>query len=320
MLGVPALFRQPPPSRPGPGRLTGLSAFDPGPREALSAAPPDYVILGNSMAYTNIDPALLGRLTGDRRVAMLAWPSSSTEHWYLALKNYVAAARVKPRAVVVLFRDTELSQPLGMRQDLLPQLSLEHEPALAQLETRDCRTERERVVATVEQGLTGAWPLSLWASAEWGRTATDFLAPRAVWGEREIFEFHADLNALFDLGHVRANAARPPEVEEVRTFARRMDCSLLPEMVEVARTAGVRLVLVRVQRKPTPMGPPSQPRELVQYLAELRDWAEARGVPLIDLTGDPRLTLEMYRGDDHIAPEFMPRYTQVLFDRLREHW
>ena len=69
---------------------------------------PGYVVIGDSMAGSRIDERRLGELSG-RPVAPLLQPGSGSAFWYLALKNRVIASGIKPRAVFIFFRDTNLT-------------------------------------------------------------------------------------------------------------------------------------------------------------------------------------------------------------------
>jgi hypothetical protein len=72
---------------------------------------PGYVFIGDSMTGTRIDEGRLGALAG-RPVITLLQAGSGSAFWYLALKNWVIASGVRPRAVFVLFRDTNLTDGL----------------------------------------------------------------------------------------------------------------------------------------------------------------------------------------------------------------
>ena len=69
---------------------------------------PTWVVIGDSMAGSRIDPALLTRLTGGQ-TAPLLYAGSGPAWWYLALKNWVIPSGITPRAVIVFFRDTNLT-------------------------------------------------------------------------------------------------------------------------------------------------------------------------------------------------------------------
>jgi hypothetical protein len=68
------------------------------------------------MAGTRIDERRLGELAG-RPVAPLLQAGSGPVFWYLALKNWVIASGIKPRAVFIFFRDTNLTNVMFRLED-----------------------------------------------------------------------------------------------------------------------------------------------------------------------------------------------------------
>ena len=81
-----------------------------------------------------IDFAHLEQLAGGS-VAPLLQNATGSAYWYLVLKNYVAASGVHPKAVIVFFRDTNLTDPLFPIGDSGPrhldEVAHDDEPGLA---------------------------------------------------------------------------------------------------------------------------------------------------------------------------------------------
>jgi len=93
------------PSLEGP---RARAPFDPFHRHDIARLSPELVIIGDSMAGTRIDPALLSELSG-RRVYALLQAASGPAFWYLSLKNWVIPSGAAPKYVFVFFRDTNLT-------------------------------------------------------------------------------------------------------------------------------------------------------------------------------------------------------------------
>jgi alkylation response protein AidB-like acyl-CoA dehydrogenase len=93
--------------------------------------------------------------------------------------------------------------------------------------------------------------------------------------------------------------------------------SQLPLMLREAQRAGLRLVFVRVQRRPAGGRPPHQSPALQRYVRELRAFIEANGGLLLDDTGDPAQTLDWYEDGDHLSREGRRRYTERFAERIR---
>jgi hypothetical protein len=291
-------------------------AFDASRTPDLVRLNPGYVVIGDSMAGTRIDERRLGALAG-RPVAPLLQPGSGPAFWYLALKNWVIASGVHPRAVFIFFRDTNLTDVLFRLDEQfrwsLDMVAREHEPELdAVLASRiegpraffHRATERiyegDRARSWVDPALT-AWPSRVLFPSKRRRTA-----------------FVDEMNARFGLDHLRSTEAADVQTssDPSADFGRYVDRSVLPLMLSDAHRAGLALCFVRVQRRPTGDGPPAQSRELVRYMQQLRAYVEARGAILRDDTGDPDLGLEMYADGDHLKREARERYTEIFFHRL----
>ena len=87
-------------------------------------------------------------------------------------------------------------------------------------------------------------------------------------------------------------------------------------MLRDARAAGLKLVLVRVQRRPLDGRPPQQSAALRRYVSRLAEYVEARGAILVDDTGDPLQTLDWYEDGDHLSREGRRRYTEAFATRV----
>jgi hypothetical protein len=121
-------------------------------------------------------------------------------------------------------------------------------------------------------------------------------------------------------GSEAADDADAPSHDAIYDFDAQLPKSLLPSMIELARGAGVRLVFVRVQRRPAPAGPPPQSPELLRYTAALEAYLARSGVGFYDFTGDPELTLDHYLDGDHIDPSWRPESTDLFLRRLHDYF
>jgi hypothetical protein len=133
-------------------------------------------------------------------------------------------------------------------------------------------------------------------------------------GQARLLEY---ANQRFGLDHLRVMEAADMAADAGTDFAATVQQSVLPLMLREARRAGVKLCLVRVQRRPVNGQPPAQSPALRKYVRDLRDYVQAHGGILHDDTGDPAITLDMYEDGDHIARNARPVYTQLFYERLR---
>ena len=192
---------------------------------------------------------------------------------------------IRPRAVIVFFRDTNLTNVL-FRIDAtwsLDTAALDREDDLNAVVARrrgtmfyqvrdrfDRLYEAEQARRWIEPAITG-WPAAAMISSPLKRAA-----------------FTQELNDRFGLTHVRPMDAADMQATEDREadFDAFVDKSGLPLMLRDARQAGLTLVLVRVQRRPAGGQPPRQSPALQRYVAKLQAYIEANGAIFIDDTGD----------------------------------
>ncbi len=300
------------PAASGPRERT---PFDPDRTSDLARLKPGLVVIGDSMAGTRIDPGLLTRLTGAITAPLLS-PGSGPAWWYLAIKNWVVPSGVHPRAVVVFFRDTNLTNVLFRldavwildtaahdREDDLNAVVARRRSALYRLRRGvEWMYRSEQVRHWVEPAVS-QWP---------ARALFEYRRPRAVFLER--------LNERLGLDHQRPMDAADMQATEdsEADFDAFVDKSTLPLMLREARQAGLTLLLVRVQRRPAGGAPPYQSPALRTYVTKLHTYVEANGARFVDDTGDPAQTLDMYEDGDHLSPDGRRRYTEMFAARLRE--
>lgn len=283
---------------------------------ALAGMNPTWVVIGDSMAGSRIDPALLTRLTGGQ-TAPLLYAGSSPAWWYLALKNWVIPSGIRPRAVIVFFRDTNLTNVM-FRIDAtwsLDTAARDREDDLNAVVAR----RRGTVFYQLRDGIDRLYGAS--EARRWAEPAVNDWPARLLFPyRRQRTAFLGQLNDRFGLAHLRPMDAADMQATEDREadFDKYVDDSTLPLMLREAKAAGLTLLLVRVQRRPRPGGPPEQSAALRRYVARLHSYVEAHGGVFMDDTGDPRQTLDMYEDGDHLSRDGRRRYTEMFAVRLRQ--
>ena len=319
-LGIRAANRLYPAASLQPSYLPALE----GPRErkpfeaervpALAGMQPTWVVIGDSMAGSRIDPALLTRLTGGV-TAPLLYAGSGPAWWYLALENWVIPSGIHPRAVLVFFRDTNLTNVL-FRIDAtwaLDTAARDREDDLNAAVARRRGTAFYQVRDRIDR-FYAAPQARRWLEPAMNEWPARLLIPY----RRQRAEFMDHLNERFGLAHLRPMDAADMQATEDREadFHAFVDKSTLPLMLRDAREAGLTLCLVRVQRRPIGGRPPYQSPALRRYVADLKAYVEANGGVFLDDYGDPNQTLDLYEDGDHLSREGRRRYTELFASRL----
>src|SRR6476469_5993463 len=243
------------------------AAFDANRVTDLARANPGYVGIGDSMAGTRIDADRLSTRAG-RPVALVLQAGSGSAFWYLALKNWVIASGIRPRAVFVFFRDTNLTDVL-FRIDAtwsLDTAALAREDDLNAVVARRRGTMFYTVRSAIDSAYTATEARRLVEPlvSEWpARALIPYRKPRAALLQA--------LNDRFGLEHLRPMDAADMQATEDREadFGAYVDKSALPLMLRDAERAQVKLIFVRVQRRPIGGNPPYQSPALRRYVREL---------------------------------------------------
>lgn len=281
--------------------------FDEAAAAALREAQPEYVVIGDSMAGIRIDPRQLSRVTG-RSVAGLFTPGTPVAYWYLQLKNLVANNDLtNMRGAIILFRDDQLTTQVEVNGPILDRVARDEEPELDRIlaaHRLGPLSDVHRVARSVYQfDRTRVWlePRLTRAPA---RVAADPLTSDQL--------VTAVNNEIFGLDRLRKFAAADmPEAQEAfLDFDEQVDRSLLPEILNLADRAGIRLAFIRVQRRPLPDGPPDQSETLARYVETLKAYLEQQGAYFHDDRGDPDQSLAIYADGDHLRTDARPGYTE----------
>jgi hypothetical protein len=283
---------------------------------ALREASNDFILIGDSMAGTRINPGHLSRLIGGHGAAALFHPGCGSAYWYLTFKNLVVNAGLRPRAVIFFFRDENLTDPLfRVYPSALDRVARDQEPVLDEiLAARANGTfyRLHRAARTLYQyDQTRAWlePMLIKAPVAWsaGRRARKKLLDTIN-------------NEVFTLEALRPSAAADMQTGNGAAFdfERNVATSVLPEVLRIAKTSGIRAAFVRVQRRPVGNAPPNQPPALQKYVRQLREYLAANGAVFRDDWGDPDLPLSIYEDGDHIGRDFRQYYTELFYRKNPE--
>ncbi len=287
----------------------------------LSVARPEVVLLGNSLMIDSIDERGLSGLISARAIK-IGRGGSASAWWYLALKNVILKAPLKPRVVVVFFRDHFLTDPgyraSGKYKQFVDAMADKDEPVLnrlAYLEGIDgmkyflrqyfpLYQKRDDIKAKFEtmikQGCVSA-PLGL-----------------------EAGQVEASINNVFDeknlnkeLLTIRQLAAESVEDSSKYNFSKECKRSFLPHMIKLARQNNLQLIFVRMKsRRDLVAG--SEPETLQKYIKELGAYLAKNDAGFVDFTHDERISIEYYGAGDHLNKTTGRQlFTQIVAEAIK---
>jgi hypothetical protein len=276
----------------------------------LARNKPDYIILGDSMGVSRIDAPYLSRLVGGRGVQELFEAARGSVYWYLAFKNWVVGAGIRPKAVIFFFRDENLTDPLfRLWTGTLDPVAVDQEPRLDQilaLRTNGPYYRVHRAAETLYQ---------FDAVSEWLGPRLRNAPAALVAGSGARGRFVDTMNdTVFALDALRTMALADMQAADdaALDFQKVLPASVLPEIIRLSKESGIRVVFVRVQRRPTPTGPPPQSPALQRYVRDLSRYLLVNGAEFCDDWGDPDEPLSIYEDGDHINRDYRSRYTELF--------
>ncbi|MEW5938742.1 MAG: hypothetical protein AB1750_03700 [Chloroflexota bacterium] len=320
LLAVSSLLvaggRVPFPGTPGPDFDWDVQRVH---QQAISALQPDLVLLGDSLAEENVDMDLLAQETGLTNYRM-GFGGSASALWYLAIKNNVLPASHRPKYLVILFRDSEMTAPnYRVGGKLFAALDEYATPEDALVIERAYLQFMNPLDAFAETYLPPyAYRLSFHAIMDRHVYALPFVTMRC--GKRCLDK------AMLNVFNFRNNAAPDqvggsldPEEHLLYSpagldFDAQVDRSFLPEIIRLSRENDIRLILVRA-KTPRFEGT-AKPRGLDEYLADLGAYVAANGAWYVDLSDDSRLALDDFIDNYHVLPEARAKYTQALAEAI----
>ncbi|MEO7933965.1 MAG: hypothetical protein ABIT76_12490 [Chthoniobacterales bacterium] len=296
----------------------------------LKNAHPDYIVVGDSMLTTRMDPEPISQLSG-RRFFFYARGGASSAAWYLYFKNVIVRSGVKPRAVIFIFRNQYLTWPRfrvdGLYQANLDRVRLGEDKLVTKLLLPDPPKPWDAIAWTrrwlVEpNGLFYSKNASAQFHARLENLALDFTA----FGEKKD-DRKAVMEKRFNLTSLRSDLAAelPAEDSSVdnsedgrpRIFDPSPEKSFLPHIVDLADKNGTPLVFFRVKCRPGPNNITPQSEEMTAYIANLRKWMASRHCVFFDETNDASITLSMYQDGDHLSETAKPWWTNYFWQRMQ---
>ena len=279
--------------------------FDQEAAAAVREVQPQFVVIGDSMAGIRIDPLQLSRLTRTRVIGLYQ-QGSPVAYWYLAFKNIVVNNDLKGvRGAIFFFRDDQLTTQVQVTPGSLDRVALEQEPELDRL----LAAERLGVFSGVHRAVRAAYQFDrtrLWLEP---------LINNAPAGSPELVAaINTEVFALDKLRKFEA-ADLAAGTGAALDFPANVQRSLLPEILRLAAQAKIRPAFIRVQRRPSADGPPSQSPALKKYADDLEAYLIANGAYYFDDWGDPDEPLSMYADGDHLTADGRVRYTQRFAEK-----
>jgi hypothetical protein len=304
----------------------------PGLKKELKKSKPDLLVVGDSMASTRLDQDLLTEISGKTSVVFSPGGSGSGS-WYLYLKNVLAESEHRPKTVVLMFRDNQLTWPhlraTGAYAAQIRRLREKHELIYDAILRRQQESEDNSHPIGLAKPVWGALVTS-GASELYRQEVRDLAMDLSNLGEgkTERLQFQAEYFGLDRLRHdlaTNATSNTDPTTDNLwddytpipRVFDANPKESFLPAMIKLASDLNVELILYRAQRRRDAYGLPLE-TWLETYNKDLENWLRSQGIRFVDERPVNGLKSEYYSDTDHISEEYRPLATDLFYSLIKE--
>lgn len=306
------------PNAPGPHFHESISQVV---SDDLAERQPDMILMGDSVVELNLNPAQLERELG-QTIYPIHFNGSSSTLWYLAIKNSIAVSPNKPKYLVVVFRDTLLTNPVyrtkGKYQAAMDLYATPQDILAIQRAYLDYMNPLENLGETY---------LPLYARRANIRSQIDFytrypLSIKLLKCNKRCMDTALDhvLNSRQWIPDLLNSQIAGVEDElytrRALDFHGQLEHSFLPDILRICRENDIRLILVHAKTLRLYKNA-YEPALLERYLHDMADYLKGNGVSYLDMDGDARIRPEDFSDSIHIFPSGVERYTQTLADALK---
>lgn len=279
----------------------------------LKAADPEVLFIGNSMLDSRIDRNYYEKLSG-KKTYLLTRAGFASSGWYLLLKNFIAASGIQPEIVYIFFRDTFPTDPLFRATDHY---------------IGDFKTNEENIyyntllknmsiMEKVQYYTKKFYPILLYKNNVGQIINNHFYTIAGT-----FFDLNPkDINDLFEIKNLRPvkDDGENTDIkfnDERFNFKTRLRNSFLPHIIKIAKKNNLKLVFIRIQRRPGNESFSFNQAIQKKYIEDLEENLYMNGFLFHDFTGDKRITLSMYGSGDHINNKSKKKYTKIFYTTLK---
>ena len=289
--------------------------------QMLNKEEPQILVLGDSVAETNVDKNLMAEQSG-KRVSVISESGAGSALLYLILKNNIAAANPKPEYLIILFRDTVLTSTAfrvhGNFFAMIDEFAGADDDLVLQLAIRDRMNPLEKLG---EAYFPPFWARSNLQSSLVSRVL--YLPTRALFGcdlecsDEAMNKVFGNQNFDPDQFNRAINLAESfLYTDENLDFETQIDRSFLPEIIRLCKENDIKLILVRTKTLRFSREVP-EPAALTDYMNNLSIYVQRNEVLLIDFSHSDRLPPNLFVDINHLNSDGKKIFTEMLVETIR---
>ena len=285
--------------------------------KAIEETSPEIVLVGDSTLVKGVDPAHLSEQM-DVPIYSIGLPGSASTLWYLIIKNNVAKVSNPPKYLVIFFRDTILTMPgyrvQGQYFAQIDEYSSPKDELLIERAFIKLMNPMERFTEAYVPIYTARRELR-----EEIESRIRYIPSRIVGCNPECVD--DSFTQVFNDENIDAQAmneaiaAADSNLYTTRAlnFENQVNKSFLPELVRIAKESNIKLVLIRIKTLQFTQPFPA----LDNYINDLKTYAAANHVTLLDFSNDPHLSPDLFMDILHLNEEGKIIFTDMLVETLK---
>jgi hypothetical protein len=297
--------------------------FHDAPLREMEKIQPDYVFIGNSMCESRIGARHLSELSGEKAYRIVSGPSFIPT-WYIWLKNFVAAAKIKPKKVFMFFTDEQLTatefEVVPRDAEFIESELTFYEPVYDRLIRKKAGSFYQKIIdrirrfyfrSEIQDPARQAFSnfiMRLSSAASYEQTRQEI----------NLYLKTAGRRPAFDVVHEQDFHPRDVPMTSTEAFSLALTKSFLDPMVQVAKEYKVPVCFFRIRRAPL-LRREDDPK-FIEYKRELKAYFERNNICYIDESGDTDVTDDYYASpsDDHVVKG--AQYTEMFFRKyIKDH-
>jgi hypothetical protein len=287
-------------------------------QDKIEKEKPEVVFLGNSVVIWGIDQTQFEQLT-NRKTLRLGFMGTASTYWYLLIKSNIATASTPPKYLLLFFLDNMLTLPDQMVNNkylpIIDEVAGENETVLLQKAYLN-------QINPVEGFLDSNIPL-------FGerQTLKDKIDNRLKYSLPQLFQkcskscLDQAMDTAFDAKNmltrlVQNNSISPNRLpDSLWSFNALVEKSFIPDMIQITKKAGIQLILVR-EKNARVMTLQEESPAMRKYFQDMADYLKKQGIPLIDFSHDPSITIDMFLDEMHLSPQGRDVFTRLVAERF----
>ncbi len=289
--------------------------------KAIDENRPEFVLIGDSTLEEGVEQSLLTQTLG-RKTYKLSVRGSASAAWYLVMKNVIMKSTHHPKYVVILFRDTMLTVPYfrttGRYLELLDDYARKNEPVLIELAFVNQMNPAEKIMEQYLPLYGMRWDIRAELDHRLRYTAPSLIGCQKDCADdsvHSIFGRELDMIALNQMIEDSVDSLYLPDEMD---FARHIDTSFLPVMIDLAEDNNTTLIFVRTGTLNNYAPVNSEPLALKNYIKSLNTYLSGHdNVYFLDFAYDPRIDTSFFADSVHFNAHGKELFTPILASELQ---